>query len=133
MIRRLRNVFYIEIIINLVSVGLYLFAGETGVRALGVDNPSPLLISAFQWFAVLTFVITWILGRALTSGDERALRFVLEGYLIGDVIYLVVLFGFVDALGGVWAGGSLFALIITLLLIAARVVYLWGTRQSRAG
>ncbi|MBC8097853.1 MAG: hypothetical protein H7Y11_00285, partial [Armatimonadetes bacterium] len=105
MMSRLKIVFYGEVILNLVSVGLYLFAAETGVSGLGVSDPAPLLLDAFRWFAALTLVITYILGRALISGDERALRFVLEGYLLGDIVYLVVLVQFVNTLGGGWVAG----------------------------
>ncbi len=130
MIQRVKIVFYIEVVINLISVVLYLFMGSNGVAMLGVPDPQPLVLEGFRWFAVLVLVITYIMVRSLLSRDERALRFVLEGYLLGDIVYIVVLFQFVNLLGGVWAFGTISAALITVILIAARVIYLWGTRHQ---
>jgi len=121
---RLKIVFYAEILLNCLSAGLYLFGGTVGIELLGVSQPTPILADVFRWFAVMTLVITYIMAHTLLSRDERALRFVLEGYLFGEVIYLVVLVQFVDTLGGVWAPGAVFAGLITIFLASVRVIYL---------
>jgi type II secretory pathway component PulF len=97
--------------------------------ALGVAEPTPLLVEAFRWFAIMTLVITYIMVRALWSGNEAALRFVLEGYLLGDLLYFVALVQFVNTLGGTWAGGAIFAAGVTIFLATVRVIYLGGMRQ----
>lgn len=121
---RLRNVFYAEIVINLISIAGFMFTGETVLRSLGASQVDPPLVEVGRWFAALTLVITYIMGRALLTRNEQALRFVLEGYLLGDFIYLIVALQFVNAIGGVWTPGMIFALGITVVLAVIRVLYL---------
>lgn len=129
--KQLRRVFYGEVVLNLVSVILIFFFGETFVRGFGLDPVPPYIVSTFQWFAVLLIVITYILARTLVSGDERALRHVLEGYLIGDIIYVGVQVSFVNQIGAGWTGNAIFGVGVTLFLIVVRVLYLWGGRADR--
>lgn len=121
---RLKTVFYAEVLLNTLSAGLYLFGGTLGIELIGVSQPTPILADVFRWFAVMTLVINYVMARTLLSHEERALRFVLEGYLFGDVMYLVVLVQFVNTLGGVWAPGAVFAAIVPLFLASVRVIYL---------
>jgi hypothetical protein len=107
-------------------------ATETFLTGMGLAAPRPVERILVLWFAALLVVITYILARTLWSGDARALRIVLEGYLIGDVIYLIGQYLFVQAVGGAWTGSSLFGVGITIFLAAVRVVYLLGERRSRS-
>jgi hypothetical protein len=127
--RRLKIVFYIEIVINLISIFSFMFSPEAMFQNLGITQASPPLMEMGRWFATLTFVITYIMVRTLLSRNELLLRFVLEGTLIGDFIYLVVAFKFVSVIGGTWAVGTIFGVGVTILLVIARVLYLFGTRR----
>lgn len=131
--KNLRRVFYVELLVNLASILAFMFGGAAILEQFGVAVVTPPLVEAFQWFATLLIVITYILARALFSQNDRALRYVLEGYLIGDLVYLVVLFRFVGAIGGVWTFGSVFGLAFTVFIATMRVLYLWQTRGRRNG
>lgn len=124
--RRIKFIFYGEVLINLITVIMIFFTADVFIEGFGLDAETPLLAESLQWFASLLVVISYIMLRALMSNNDAALRFVLEGYLIGDFVYLLVLAGFVNATGTGWTASSIFALVITLILIISRVVYLWS-------
>jgi|GEM_PF-1202218 len=129
--KHIKKVFYLELLINLASIVQILFANQEFVRSFGVNETVPGLGESFMWFATLLVVMTYIMARALFSNNETVLRFTLEGYLIGDIIYLVVLVAFINAVGGVWTSTAIFGAGITLiLLIPARIIYLWGPKQA---
>lgn len=124
-VKHLKKVFYFELLLNLVSCVQIFFMTDAFVTGFGA-TPSPALNTSFTWFGSLIVVITYIMGRALLSGNEKALRYVLEGYLIGDLVYVVTLVMLVNAIGGVWTPIAIFSGVISLILAAVRGVYLWG-------
>lgn len=130
-VKRLRYVFYAEVVLNLVSIILIFFLGETFVKGFGLDPVPNYIVITFQWFAVLLIVITYIMARTLWSGDDRALRWILEGYLIGDIIYVVVQVAFVNQIGVGWTTNAIFGVGVTIVLIVVRVLYLWGSSRKQ--
>ncbi len=128
--KHVKKIFYLELLINLASIIQILFTNQDFLRSFGVTTPSPGLGESFMWFATLLIVMTYIMARALFAHNDTALRYVLEGYLIGDVVYLGVEVAFINSIGGVWTPTAIFGAAITiLLLIPARLIYLWGTRK----
>lgn len=128
-VKQLKRVFYFELVLNTLSIIQCFFMPSMLVEGFGAP-PSPLVNSLMMWFGSIVLVITYIMGRVLLAGNDKALRVVLEGYAIGDVVYLVGLFAFIGAIGGVWTAISIFTVVITLVLLTVRIVYLWGTRAA---
>lgn len=129
--RRIKAVFYGEVLINIVTIVMLYLTGDFFVESFGVAPETPLVIETFRWFGALMVVITYILAQALRSGNDGALRFVLEGYLIGDFVYMAAIAGFVNAAGTGWTASAIFAVVITIILIVSRVIYLWSDYQER--
>ncbi|MFZ4813871.1 MAG: hypothetical protein ACOYL5_04995 [Phototrophicaceae bacterium] len=128
--RALRVIFYLEALINCISIVQYLFLGDVGVRALGITDPNPFIVEGFRAFGVLVLVLTYVLLRTLISNEERALRFVLEGYLLGDFVYIWALWQLIQKLDGVWTPTSIAAVVISVILMVARITYLWMFRAK---
>jgi hypothetical protein len=129
--KHVKKVFYAEVILNAISILTIVFASDTFIKGFGITTPPPLLREAFLWFATLLFVMTYIMARALFSGNDQALHFVLEGYLIGDLIYIVVQIMFVNAIGAGWTATSIFGVVVTIVLIIARIIYLVSRQPKR--
>ncbi|NDJ36908.1 MAG: hypothetical protein GYB64_19835 [Chloroflexi bacterium] len=121
---RIKLLFYAEVVINTISAVMVFAFGGAFLRSFNLDPALPLVSESLGWFGALLVVITVIMARALLSDNEQALRFVIEGYLIGDVVYLIVLARWLSAAGAGWSIGAAFAVGLTLVLIVGRIVYL---------
>lgn len=126
--KHLKKVFYVELLLNLLSAIQIFFAGDSFVAGFGA-TPNPILNLSFTWFACLILVITYIIGRALFSNNETALRYALEGYIIGDIVFIIVLIAFINAIGSGWTTMAFFSVASTSVLTIIRILYLWGTRK----
>jgi hypothetical protein len=126
--KHLKKVFYVELLINLISIIQIFFMNGEFLRGFGAA-PATGLGESFLWFGTLLIVITYIMARALFTHDDRALRYILEGYLIGDFVYIGAEIAFINAIGGLWTPMAIAGLVITLILITARILYLWETRK----
>ncbi len=122
--RRLKIVFYAEIVLNIISIGEIFLAPDSFLRGLGLRDVLPVELSLIRWFGTLQIGITYVMARVLLDGGEKPLRFVLQGLLIGDFIYAAVQVSMVSDTGGVWTSISLAGIILTIFLIIARVLYL---------
>src|SRR2546428_6890847 len=82
-------VFYLEIVINIVSEVQCFFAPATFIAQFS-DRPVPAVtLDLVRWYGVLLFVLTYLLYRALRIRGTM-LIIVLQGFLIGDVIQIIV-------------------------------------------
>ncbi|MFN8530907.1 MAG: hypothetical protein U0670_20065 [Anaerolineae bacterium] len=127
--RNIKKVFYLEAFINLVSIFGIFLSPESYLRGMGISEPTPLLTAAFLHFGMLLLVMTYILARVLLSGNDRALRIVLEGHLIGDFVYLYVVVMLVNAVGGVWTMTTIIGVALTIMFILVRGFYLLSHRE----
>lgn len=118
----LRYIFYLELIINLLSISQTLFAPAAFIAQLSGQPASAPAGEMARWYGVLICVMTWLLFRALQVRGS-ALKLTLEAYLVGDVIHIIVSFVSAAALG--WTGAIVAGVVISILLGAARLVCLW--------
>ncbi len=118
----IRYAFYLEIIINILSISQTLFAPAAFIAQLSGQPASVPAAEMARWYGVLICVMTWLLFRALQARGT-ALKLTLEAYLLGDVIHIAVSFVSAAALG--WTGAIVAGVIISVLLGAARLVCLW--------
>jgi hypothetical protein len=126
---QLKRLFYAELLLNVVSIVSITFTGDSFLQGLGIP-PSPLSKALLLWFVTMLVVVTWAMFRILRSGNEGAFRLMLEAYLIGDFVYLGAIIATVNAIGGVWAGTAIFSVVVTLVLIVARIYYLMGKTEA---
>lgn len=117
-----RYAFYLEIIINILSISQTLFAPAAFITQLSGQAASAPANEMARWYGVLICVMTWLLFRALQARGA-ALRLTLEAYLLGDVIHIVVSVVSASALG--WTGAIVAGVVISILLGIARLICLW--------
>lgn len=122
--QHVKKVFYFEVGLNIIAILMMSFAPDSFLIGMGIAGPTPVGRILLLWFVALTVALTYILGGVLWSGDERALRIVLEGYLFGDLVYLFALFQLIQALGNRWTALSAFTFGITIFFALARIVYM---------
>jgi len=120
-------VFYIEIALTLVS-GVQAFFTPAAFIAQFSDTPAPTLASEMaRWYAVLLFVIAYLLYRALRTRGT-VLTIVLQALLIGDVIHIVAAVVTANALGR-WPLVVIASIVISIVLGVIRVICLWRPQQ----
>lgn len=129
MMKIIRTILYIEIVVNIANIVMSFFAPASLLAQFAPEPYPPLAMEMTRWFAVLLFVITYIMWRALRSDNAQALRWVIEGYLMGDILYLVALVSLATTVGA-WTFGGGVAVVFTLVFGGARIAYLWLTRLS---
>lgn len=118
----IRGIFYLEILINLLSISQTLFMPAAFMAQFSSQPVSAPAIEMARWYGVLICVMTWLLFRALRMRGA-ALKLTLEAYLIGDLIQIAVTFVSASALG--WAGSMVLSVVVSVLLGAARMICLW--------
>lgn len=117
-----RYIFYLEILVNLLSGFQTLFTPSTFMAqfsSLPVTAPAAEMA---RWYGVLICVVNWLLFRALQRRGP-ALKLALEAYLVGDILQIVVSFVSASTLG--WTGNIVLSVVISLLLGVARMICLW--------
>ncbi len=129
---KLKYVFYAEVVVNIfvVFVAFFfptvlfdiLFGGIVGFNHFSVDLS--------YWYAVLLIVISYIMLKSLRKENETAMLYVLEGYLLGDVLQLSVVFVRVP-FGLPLNLGILFTVGFSLLLMVSRILVI--TKPSFLG
>lgn len=119
-----RIVFYLEIVLNFVSATLA-FAAPASYVALFTDQTiAPVPLEVVRGYGVLLYVFVWVMFRALRQPDENALSFVVEGFLIGDLLELVALVIFSHTAGDY--SKLIGTALITVLLAVVRIYWLIG-------
>jgi hypothetical protein len=117
-----RGVFYGEIIINLVTAVISIFA-PIQYAAMFVSHPAGPITELLRWYGILLVVFAYLELRALLSKRDEILTVILEGFLVGDIIQLVALIPFVNATGG-WSVSLIATLVITIVLALSRIGWL---------
>jgi hypothetical protein len=115
-------VFYLEIAANIFLIFQCLFFPAAFVAGFSGQPASAAVMEIARWYGVLLIPVAWLLFRALQARG-KALRLVLEAYLVFDLLQIVVAFVSAGALG--WAPYVLIVLPLEAVLAAARIVCLW--------
>ena len=115
--------FYMEATVNVSTIILSGLWPARFLSTFDTHPPSDLALMLSRWFAVMLAVITFAMFRALLSGRVELIRFMLQAYLVGDVLFLAALVPFINQLGG-WLIGSVFTVIYTIVLASARITCL---------
>jgi hypothetical protein len=118
----IRYIFYLELLINLLSISQTLLMPAAFITQLSGQPASPAAMEMARWYGVLICVMTWLLFRALRMRGP-ALKLTLEAYLVGDVIHIIVSFISAAALG--WTGAIVAGVVLSVLLGVARIICLW--------
>jgi hypothetical protein len=118
-----RGVFYFEIFLNLLSATLSFFVPAVFAATFVPQTIPPLGLELIRWYGVLLFVFVWVMWRALRSNDDRTLSFVVEAFLIGDLVHLVACALYFRA-GGAVGLGSIFMVLMTVFLASVRIYWL---------
>jgi hypothetical protein len=71
------------------------------------------------WYAILLIVISYIMLKSLLTENLKAIKFVLEGYLLGDFLQLLVIFIRIP-LALEFNIGIVFTILFTIILIISR-------------
>ena len=124
-----RAIYYGEVVLNLGSALFGIFAPAAFLSQFTPAPKSDVAIEMMRWFGGLMTVLTWVGWRILRSGDNRALSRMLEGFLVGDIVHLVILLRFIQVIGG-YPSAVIFDILITISLGVSRALYLWQTRKG---
>ena len=121
----LRTIFYVESALTLLTA-IYCLLLPARFIAMFAAEPAGAIAEAFiRWYGVTLIVIVYVLFRALRNGSLEALRPVLQGLLIGDVLHLAVTWMLADAVGG-WNQAIIATVITTVFFGGARIYALWA-------
>jgi hypothetical protein len=113
---------YVEAVVNTGS-GLYaILAPAPFLAQLAAGEPPRAAIDLARWFGVVVLAMGYVQLKALRRFERAPLRAVLEGLLLGDVVYLPCLVAFVNGAGG-WTPGSAFSAAITVAVAFARAYF----------
>lgn len=113
-------IFTAEALVNVVTGCLAFFVPASFLRQFlptGTVTPTPAVaLEVVRWFGVLLFVLAYLWGRtAFFSRDNLvALRIVIEGLLLGDLIQLVATFLMFRSVGWSWTLGLTFLALLPL-------------------
>ena len=116
-------VFYLEAAISTLSGFQSFFMPAAFLKQFTSDPAPTLAIEMTRWYGVLLFVLVYLLlqGLRLRGG---ALKLVLQGLLLGDILQIAATFVTARALGG-WSFVLYMSLILTTLYILLRGICLW--------
>lgn len=120
---KLKYVFWSEFLINIPSFLMCLFTPALFVDQLTGLESDGLVRSLIQWYGVILFVLTFILGMALKNRDISALRIIFMGYGIGDLMQIAVTWQLAAHIGG-WNFSLIFTVVLSLILCASRIAAL---------
>ena len=121
--RYLLYLFYLEIVINLVTIGQGLLTPSAFVRQFSAEPVSVAGAEVARWYAVLILVISYLLWRALQVRG-KTLKIVLEALLVGDFVQIGIALVTANALGA-WPLVVNAALALSIVLAVARMLCLW--------
>jgi hypothetical protein len=119
-----RSIFRTDALLNLFS-GAYAIIAPQSFMAQFVGGPLMAKAeSAVPWFGALCFAVGYIQWRLLTKANREALIAFLQGFLIGDVLYIWAFSRFVMSTG-VWNLSSFLSVGTTASYFVVRVYYLF--------
>ncbi len=126
--RVLWPIFYFEALINLCAAVTCFTAPAFFLSSFTGDLVPPVPLEIVRWYGVLLFVFAWLMVRGLRTGG-KTIAILLEGFLAGDLLHLCASFLFFRAGGGL-NPASIMMVLVTVLLIPARISYLAGSRKG---
>ena len=121
--KNLLYVFYLEAAISILS-GFQAFFMPAAFLKQFTSDPAPILaIEMTRWYGVLLFVLVYLLlqGLRLRGG---ALKLILQGLLLGDILQIAATFVTARALGG-WSFVLYMSVILSTIYIVLRGICLW--------
>jgi L-lactate permease len=121
--RYLLYFFYLEILINLVSISQGLFMPAAFVMQFSGEPVSTAGAEVARWYAVVILMISYLLWRALQVRG-KTLKVVLEALLVGDFVQIGAAVVTANQLGE-WPLVVSAALVISIVLAVARIFCLW--------
>ena len=124
-----RAIYYGEVFLNLGSAVLAIFAPALFLSQFTPAPQSDVAVEMMRWFGGLMVVLTWVGWRILRGGDNRALSWMLEGFLVGDIVHLFILLQFLRVIGG-FPFSAIFDILATVGLGISRALFLWMTRKG---
>lgn len=121
-------VFYMEILLNFVSIFQTLFAPATFLASLTNQTMPPAALEMARWYGVLMCVLTYLLLRGLQKRGS-AFILVLEALLVGDVIQIAVALVTARILNG-WPLSVISSIVLSIILGTARFICLWKPNET---
>jgi len=126
--RYILYLFYLEILINLVSISQGLFTPASFVQQFSAEPVSLAGAEVARWYAVLILMISYLLWRALQVRG-KTLKVVLETLLVGDLVQIGAALLTANALGQ-WPLVVNAALVLSVVLAGARILCLWQPQAA---
>jgi hypothetical protein len=120
----LKTIFYIEAAINIAAGILSLLLPARFLNLFGPAEGSAIELALIQVVGGLLIAVSVILIQALRVGSIEAIRPVIQGYLVGDVLFLYGLFTLAQA-AGTWTIMSIVIAVLTVVLALVRIYALW--------
>jgi hypothetical protein len=126
--RYLPYVFYLEAAISLFSGFQAFFMPVTFLKQFIPDAASALAIEMTRWYGVLLFVLVYLLIQGLRMRGA-ALKLILQGLLLGDILQIGATFITARTLGD-WSSVLYLSVILSAVYLILRVIYLWKTAST---
>ena len=120
---KLKYIFWSEFLINIPSFFMCLFTPAIFIVQLTALEADGLVRALVQWYGVILFVLTFILGMALKTMNLEALRIIFMGYGIGDLMQIVVTWILAQHIGG-WNFSLVFTVVLSVILCGSRIAAL---------
>lgn len=119
---KFKYLFYAEVFINLFVAFMALFFPTFLFEILFSKNSGfyHFSIDLSYWYAILLIVISYIMLKSLFIENLKAMAYVLEGYLLGDLLQLLVIFIRIP-LGLEINVGIMFTIVFTIVLLISRI------------
>jgi hypothetical protein len=116
----LKTVFYIEALLNIFAGALCLILPARFMSLFSPAAGSETEYALIRLVGGMLIAVSVILIQALRVGSIEAIRPVMQGYLVGDVLFLYGLVTLARA-AGAWTIMSIVIAVITVLLALVRI------------
>jgi hypothetical protein len=123
MLKYLTSIFYLEAAISLLSGFQSFFMPATFLRQFTVDPAPTLAIEMTRWYGVLLFAMVYLLLQGLRIRGG-ALKLVLQGLLLGDILQIAATFMTARAMGS-WSFVLYMSIVLSVIYAILRVICLW--------
>lgn len=116
-------VFYLEAAISFFSGFQAFFKPVTFLKQFIPDAAPTLAVEMTRWYGVLLFVLVYLLIQGLHLRGA-ALKLILQGLLLGDILQIGATFITARALGS-WSPVLYMSVIFSITYLVLRAIYLW--------
>jgi hypothetical protein len=120
----LKTVFYIEALLNTFAGVLCLIVPARFMSLFSTAAGGEIEHALIRLVGGMLIAVSVILIQALRVGSIEAIRPVIQGYLVGDVLFLYGLVMLAQA-AGMWTIMSIVIAAVTVLLALVRIYALW--------